>query len=852
MIGRRFGSYEITARLGEGGMGEVYRARDTRLQRDVAVKVLPEAINADEARLARFEREARVLATLSHPNIAVVHGLEDAEASDPLRLPVRALVMELVDGETLADRVRRGPIPLTEALTFAAQIADAVAAAHDKGIIHRDLKPANVMITSSGTVKVLDFGIAKTLDETGTRPTAATLTLEAQVVGTPAYMAPEQLRGQALDKRVDVWAFGVVLFEMLTGTHPFAADSTQDTLAAVLTRDPEWDRIPASVQPLLRACLQRNPKDRLRDLGDVRLLIQPDIGAGPAPRSRSRIPAVALAAAALALAAWSVFAWRQRGAEPTDIVRLMAMLPGDVAVTRGAGFTGSIAISPDGGRVVIAGTARDGQRLYVRSLDRLDAEPLPGTERAYGPFFSHDGAWIGFFADGRLKRIRSSGGAAVDIAAAPGFAGGADWGPDDRIVFAYGADSRLHVVATDGGAVDVLPETDGASHPALVPDGRTILFEKPGWIYAIDRTTGTLVRVTEGRAPRYALGHVLFLRGTTMLAAPFNLTDYTLSGPAVPVIEGVAAELPGAASGRHYALSETGTLAYLPAATAHALVLREATGEERALAAPQFLFENPRFSRDGRQLVVATTPRQNDRANLWVYDLQSGSATQLTFDGGRAPLWTPDGVSVVYSHLGEGQGIYRKRADGRGEAERLLPLRAFHWLVGVTQDSRALAYGAMAGETSSIHVVADGAPRELVGPASTWGGRLSRDGKWLAYYLLESGVFNVYVTPFPDAGERWLITEGTDPAWSPDGSEIYYRSGPRLIAARIDMTTGIRVLSRRVVVEPFLPPLYDDYDIHPDGRTLVMVRPANDTQGREVNLVVNWFSELRRLTEQTR
>jgi WD40-like Beta Propeller Repeat len=456
---------------------------------------------------------------------------------------------------------------------------------------------------------------------------------------------------------------------------------------------------------------------------------------------------------------------------------------------------------------------------------------------------------VGFFADGRLKRVPASGGAAVDIVVTTGFPAGASWGPDDRIVFAYGASARLHTVEARGGHASVLAGVESGYAPEVVPDGRTVLFESSDWIHAFDSVTGRTTRLIEGAAPRYALGHVVLSRGTTLLAAPIDLARHQLTGPAIPLVEGVALEAGGI---RHYAISKSGTtLAYAPAADAYALVLVEADGTERRVSEEQLLLENPQFSPDGRSVAVATTRRNGEPPDVWIHELETGAATRLTFDGGRAPVWTPDGTAVTYSHVGKLAGIYMKRADGNGDPSQHLALDSFHWLVGWTPDRRYLAYGVMEGEESSIMAVGDGKPRRVVGPGSMWGGRLSKDGRWLAYYSLQAGNFEVYVTPFPEAGRRWLIADGTDPAWGRDGAEVYYRSGARLMAARIDTTAGVRVLSHRVVIEPFLPPLYDDYDIDLHGRRLVMVRPAGSTHGREVMMVLDWFTELRQLARSS-
>jgi eukaryotic-like serine/threonine-protein kinase len=848
--GSRIGAYEVISLVGRGGMGEVYRARDTRLGRDVALKMLLDGADASDPEWrTRFEREARALASLNHPNIAAIYGLEETGLDH--KASTTAIVMELVDGDSLADRLKRGPLPFDEALDVAGQIADALDAAHQRGIVHRDLKPANVKITAAGSVKVLDFGLAKLLPDPGRdEVTLSGLTVAGAWLGTPAYMAPEQAQGRSVDRRADVWAFGVVLYEMVTGVRPFRGESLQETLAAVLTADPDWENVPPAVQPLLRACLERDPVKRLRDIADHRFVLAPSAAAPtrtrPSP-ARSVLTAIAvLAVVVLTFLAGRSLTRDEAGPAPAALVRLSTVLPAGVSVTRGPGYTSSVAVSPDGQTIVIAASDKDGQRLYRRPLDRLDAAPLAGSERGSSPFFSWDGKWIGFFADGRLKRVPAAGGATIDVAAAPGFPSGASWGPDDRIVFAYGADSHLHVVPAQGGNVERLTNESPGRQPEVLPDGRTVLFEAAGHIHAYDRQNGTIKKLLAGTAPRYAHGHVIFSRGTTLLAAPLNVKDSS-TGTAIPVAEGVAAELPGSGGGRHYAVSRGGALVYVPAADAYELVVVGANSVERVLGQPQQSLENPRFSPDGRYVVVASRRRDDEPSDLWLHDLRAGTAGRLTSEGGRAAIWSDNGTTVTYSHLGEQQGIYRTPLDGGGNRRPVLALNAFHWLVGWTPDRSTLLYGVMMAEKgSAIMAYSNTQSRIVVGPGSVWGGRLSRDGRSLAYYTLNSGAFEVYVTPFPEGGARWLVAEGTDPSWGPDGDEIYYRSGPRLIAARVDRTAGVKVVASRVAIDPFLPPLYDDYDIHPDGRTIVLVRPVNRTQGREVTMVLGWFNEFGR------
>ena len=883
ILGTRLGPYEVLSLLGAGGMGEVYRARDTKLKREVAIKVLPVEVSTDRDRLARFQREAEVLASLNHPHIAQIYGLE--QTGDTF-----ALVIELVEGEDLAQRIARGPLALDEALPMARQIAEALEAAHDHSIIHRDLKPANIKVRADGTVKVLDFGLAKavapTAGSSATAMNSPTLSIHATqsgiILGTAAYMSPEQARGNTVDKRTDIWAFGCVLYELLTGRCAFQGQTTADTLAAILGLDADWrllpETTPAQVRTLLQRCLEKDSRQRLRDIGDARIELDTVIASrtqSPTEKQsaeedtrarhlRTWLRGLAFAGSLVAVVALTFMAatWlRPRAEAPAGSVHMTALLPPGVSVTRGPGKLLSLALAPDGRTLVIAGTDSTDQRLYRRTLDRLEATPLPGTEGGMSPFFSPDGAWIGFFADRRLKRVPAGGGAAVDIAATPGFPAGASWGIDNRIVFSSGFRSPLHVVDAGGGTPEPLTTLDaglGHLYPEILPDGRTVLFNEGRWIHALDLTSGRRTnRLVEGIGARYAAsGHLILSRQTTLLAVPFDPTRLEITGQVVPVVEGVAVER-GAGGVAYFAVSRAGTLAYLPAARTYALVLAEPDGTERLLSEDPLL-ENPQFSPNGQRLVVAKTRRTGEAPELWMYDLESAApASRLTSDGARAPVWTPDGASVTYSHPGsdERSGIYTRSADGRGDARQIVRLPNFHWLVGWTP-GRTLAYGmvenvAVDGITrSSILAIEDGKTRYVVGPGDTWGGRLSPDGRRLVYYSLDSGYFEIYATPFPDTGTRWLIGEGTDPSWSPDGSEIYYRLGSRLMAARIDMASGVRVLSRRVVVESFSPPLYDDYDIHPNGRTVALVRAVGDARGREITLVLNWLAEFQRLMRQ--
>ena len=843
----------MSPRSGAGGMGEVYRAHDPRVRRDVAIKVLPESFCDDAQRRARFVREAQVLASLNHPHIGALYGVEDTAVG-----PV--LVLELVEGVTLADHLAHTPASsIRDTLIIAQQVAAALEAAHEQGIVHRDLKPANVIVRPDGTVKVLDFGLARTLGDDATGGgvvSTLTLTGEGHGIGpgTPAYMSPERVRGGRADTRADIWAFGCVVYEQLTGQRAFGGEHVSDVAARILEREPDFGALPSGTPPLirrlLRRCLEKDPQERLRHIGDARLDIRDALAsrtdAVPPQRPRRRRTLGVGLAAVLLLALIAVWWFGPRPAPPGQPVRLTTLLPDGASVTRGPGLASAVAISPDGRTLVVAATDSTGQRLYRRPLDRLDATPLAGTERGASPFFSWDGAWIGFVADGRLKRVPSAGGAAVDIAAMPGPAAGVSWGPDDHIVFAYGGAGEMYSVSARGGNAERITSVEFAYHPDVLPDARTLLFESGSWIYALDRANGRRTRLLQGNTPRYALGHILLSRGPTLLAVPFDASRHELTGPVIPVLDGVASDASPSGSLRHYAISRSGSLAYVAAPDTFELVIVRPDSGERVLAQGQRSIENPQFSPDARFVTFAMARRSNEPPNLWVHDLQTDTATQVTFDGGRAPVWTPNGATLTYSQLAGNRGIYMKRADGRDRPAQILKLALFHWLVGWTPDQRTLVYGMMEGTPSSIMAFTGGESLRIVGPGSIWGGRLSHDGRWLTYYSRDTGNFEVYVTPVAEGGTRWRIADGTDPAWGPDGREVYYRSGPRLMAALIDSTSGFRVLSTRIVVEPFLPPMYDDYDVHPDGRTVVMVRPAGSTRAREVTMIIDWFAELRR------
>jgi Tol biopolymer transport system component/predicted Ser/Thr protein kinase len=836
-VGSMLGPYRIEGLLGAGGMGRVYRASDTRLDRTVAIKT------SDDRFSERFTREARTISALNHPHICTLFDVGPDY-----------LVMELIDGPTLADRLLSGPLPLDEALEIALQIADALDAAHEKGIVHRDLKPANIKISANGDVKVLDFGLAKRMDgkEAGTE-----LTQVGAVLGTSGYMAPEQLRGDAVDKRADIWAFGVVLCEMLTGERPGVSGLRDAALNAVLASSPRWPRIPSHVQRLIRRCIAKDPRDRLRDIGDVRPLLEhePSAVEAAAKRSPSRRVVVATLVGGAGVTALGAWGWlRAPTPAPRERMRFTAMLPTGARLYQAAVIGSSLALSPDGRSLVVAATDNQGRRLYLRKIDELTASPLSGTEGAASPFFSPDGRWIGFFADGRLRRVPADGGAPVDIAEAAGAPVGASWGPDDRIVFTCGWRSPLYMTSASGGGVKVVAAlTAGDSYmrdPEFLPDGRTVLLDGNDSGHrvckALDLASGRRVMITEGATPRYAAnGRLLVGRGTTLLAAPFDAKTLTLAGQMVPEVEGVALSTGGV---QHYAVARNGTLAHAVGTSLYALVLVDlASGSEQRVVDEQPRFCRPRFALDGRRLASGVAvPRGTGFSsdNVWIYDLaNSGPGTPVTTNGGTAPIWSSDGTELTFA--GDTawtkrvpSGLYTTRLGEGADERQIAPLTVFHRPIGWMPDGLLVEITTEDGEFR-IELMTSTGDRRLV--VNGINGRVSPDRRALAYVSDRSGRDVVYVTPLRDGSTQRQIAEGNDPAWGPGGS-VYYWTGDRLMATTVDATTGMRVAAPRVMADLPAPYTGGDYDISPDGRTLAFVRPADLSHGREIVVGVNWLT----------
>ena len=895
--GRVLASFEVLSPLGAGGMGEVYRARDRRLGREVALKVLPAAVSAQPVRLARFEAEARALAALADPGIAAIFGVEEDQG-------VRFLVLELVPGETLAERLARGAMAPREAAAMARQVAAALEAAHRKGIVHRDLKCANIKLTPGGAVKVLDFGLAKALadgdggdhDDRVTRSDAAgALTGEGTIVGTAAYMSPEQARGLPVDGRTDIWSFGCVLYQALTGRPAFRGATFSDTLAAVLVSRPDWTALPPDVpeglRRLLQRCLEPDRARRLHHIADARIELDELLASPAAPaaasRSRQRLATAAAAVGAAALLATGWLLWTsavkwssRRSAEPAappgapaagrPRPRLLLGLPPSIHASDLDSGQTTLALSPDGARLVFAAGPSGSRRLYHRPLDELDARPIPGTEGGDNPFFSPDGQWLGFHLEDRLMKVRIDGGEPLVLAEIPGLRG-ASWGADDTIVYAPSAWSGLSRIAATGGPPRVITTPDPArgeiSHrwPQLLPDGKTVLFSIMTASGREDERRIAVVAV-DGGAPREVLrggtaprllpsGHLLYARGSTLHAAPFDPVAATLRGPAVAVLDGVLV-LSKSSGAAYFDVARDGTLVYVPAdprQANRALVWADRRGRLQPLPVADRPYAEPALSPDGRRLAVTIQGATDD---IWTYDLDRATWTRLTFEGDNGcPVWSPDGKRLAFTSTRRGpRNIYWMPADGSGPAEQLT--RSHNWqnIVFYGADGRSLFFTEQEAVTSSdvwvLPLDGERRPRPLLATSAIeLFPALSPDGRWLAYTSTESRRDEVYVRPHPGPGRKWAISRdgGSQPSWAADGRELYYRSGDRMMVVPVRSRPTFAPGAPRVLFTvPFdLGGVVGNYSASPDGQRFLMVGRA-DRQAAPPRLVAipGWFDEL--------
>lgn len=887
MIGTTHSHYRILERLGQGGMGVVYRAEDTRLGRHVAVKVLLEAFVGDSERMARFEREAKLLASLNHSNIASIYGLEQAEGKS-------FLVLELVEGETLAQRIARGPLPVDEALEICRQVAEGLEAAHEKGVIHRDLKPANIKVTPDGKVKILDFGLAKafqaqpsTQDIANSPTITQAMTQPGLVMGTAAYMSPEQAKAKTVDKRTDIWAFGCVLFECLTGKLAFGGETVTETLAAVLTRDPAWDSLPAGthwrIKDLLRRCLERNPAGRLRDIGDARLEIEEaasgahDEALGQAPpvhANRRRTLAIALGSMLIAGLAAGFAVWYALRPDAPRVTRFVIAPPSDAPLSGR-----SLAISPDGARIVYV--SANGTQLSVRTLDALTPAHLTGLGSPTQPFFSPDGRWIGFF-DGlnALKKVPATGGPAVTLCGLRGAAPrGATWCPDGTIIFATDDPATgLWRVSETGGEMELLTVPERGSMvvdhvwPHILPGGRAVLLTVDSLVglsaapqlAVLELGTRVLRELLPGKHGLYApTGHLIYEASGKLRAVGFNLGRLEVVGTPVPILETVTTSLRGDL-GVH--LAANGTLIHMQGGIQDAVrrlvwVARDGT-EELVIGLPPGGYAIPRISPDGEKVAL---DNRSPSATIWIWDIPRRTMTRFTFGAEAYPVWSRDGRYLAFTSFDSASGtghLFWRATAGATPAERLAQGERSRYGSSFAPDGTRLLFREEAGPTGlDIAMLTLGAePRVeplIQTPFNELNPEVSPDGRWLAYESNESGRSEIYVRPFPDvrAGLWQISTEGgAQPAWAPSGRELFYLAPDgALIGIPIDFEPALTLgaPARLVAGKYFRGGPYRAYDVSRDGRRFLMMI-EEDAKGEiasvaSIVVVLNWFEELRAL-----
>ena len=887
-VGTRLGPYEVTGAIGAGGMGEVYRATDTKLGREVAIKALPGTLASDADRLARFDREAKLLAALNHPNIAVIYGLEEHDG-------MQCIAMELIEGETLEDKLRAGPLPVEDALQIALQIALGLEAAHEKGVVHRDLKPANVMITDKGQVKVLDFGLAKAFTEDadkaglGQSPALSlAMTQQGIILGTAGYMSPEQASGQATDQRADVWAFGVVLFEMLSGLPLFKGESVPHILADVLKTEPDWTKLPTNLHPRLRLmlerCLAKKPRSRYHAIADARIDIEavlndPDsaqTGSALAriPSGRAALPkiaaAVLLTAGLSALLAWQL--WPVEESNPPN--RFVYQLPDDQALA--SADRRAISLSPDGRGFAYTTT----QGLYVRPMGELEARRVLDVDgnAVVAPTFSPDGQWIAYQErdGGALRRIAASGGAPVVIAETEGTVFGMSWGDDGMIYFGQG-DGVYRVPATAGTPERVIDDEawDGFQPhtPHLLPDGDTVLFgvSQPDWdsglIAVQSLSTGEgKVLLESGSDARYLpTGHIVYSIGDSLFAIAFDVDTWTVSGGAAPLLQGVMRANAGFTAATNYSVAPDGTLVYLVGTSTvpeRTLVWVARDGREMPLDAPARAYTYPRLSPDATKLALDVRDQERD---IWVWDFMRETLTRLTFgpDQDEFPVWSPDGTRIVYSSaegvLGatSGSEVWWQAADGTGEPE-LIATREEQLYTGsfLPDGSGVLARSGTNANDDIAVIPLDGDGVEspvLDSEFAELNPEISPDGQWLAYTSNESGSFEIYVRPYPDIESgRWQVSVGggVHPAWSRDGQELFYRTDDALMAVSIETQPSFEVGNPTVVFAGryFMAAGDRTYEVSPDGESFLMIKDiAYSESTARLIIVQNWLDEVERL-----
>ncbi len=865
MIGKRLAHYDLTALVGKGGMGEVYRATDTRLGREVAIKILPRELSGDPERAARFEREARTLASLQHPNVASIYGYEEADG-------VRFLAMELVEGQDLAERLAAGSLPLNEALEIAHQVAVGLEAAHEKGILHRDLKPANVKVGLDGTVKILDFGLARayTGDTDGgadlaNSPTiTAAMTQAGTILGTAAYMSPEQAKGKPLDRRSDIWSYGVMVYEMLVGQQLFAGETLGETMAEVLKGSLDLDALPAATPPavrqLLRRCLDRDPATRLRDIGEARIVLAdphraPEgaaLAGGHGGRS-SRLPWALAGVLLVALAGVLAWGWVGQGGV-AEAPSLHFSINNDTPVSLRSGDGRALAISPDGEMIVSISSAEDRPVLFLRRLDSFEASPIMGTENANQPTFSPDGKWLAFVNYQGLFKTSVSGGAPVLVADTPASVWGISWGTDG-FIYLISTQSLMRVPEA-GGAFETVYQSDQVGayrYPHALPGGRGVLLNTftggsiTSRLMVYDLVQGEMKDLQmPGNDARYLdCGVVIFAQGGQVMGARFDVDALEFTGSQSPVLQRAWIEQ----DLMHLDVARNGTVAYLPAiANSRAsLLMVDREGQRRPLIPGPVPFagcSDPRLSPDGKRLALSVEGFQ-----IWILDLETETPT-IVSENGFYPVWSADGRELTYgSTRNRSFDLYRVPTDFSSPERILLDKENNLRAATIAPDGVFIFREEIPGKGMDLFYWPDEDPANirglLEGPDDELAPDISPDGRWIAYVSGLSGRDEVYVTSFPDPGARIQISNGggTSPAWSVDGREIFYMDGEQLVAARVEADPGLRVLAR----EPLFAGSYlqyrwhRQYEVHPDGEHLVMIE--NPPRG-EIEVITHWFADV--------